>query len=337
MRKAAAAAVIVVVVGAIIVLKLGDSAPETQKPGNKGPAKAPSLNLDDYVKAKPELKTLLDGSTATAGKARAARGRARVDSAKAADTKASTPKPKSNKVATGEALVLMTRAEELLKKGERWKAHVELSRAILSAGQTMAPAIKTKLDKLSKELFFSPTPMPESTVHTVAKGEVLGKIAQKYGTTYQLLMRINNKSSDRIRIRERLKVLTGTPRVVVDKSDLALTLFMGPAYVKQYPVCIGVDNCTPADTFVVSVRQIEPTWYPPGGGMYAYGHPKNVLGTRWLGFASKPGCSGYGIHGTTDPGSVPGRKSMGCVRMLNQDVEELYDFVAKGTKVEIRE
>ena len=123
----------------------------------------------------------------------------------------------------------------------------------------------------------------------------------------------------------------------MDKSELTLTLFMGSAYVKQYPVCIGIDNCTPAGTFVVGLRQIEPTWYPPGGGMYAYGHPKNVLGTRWLGFASKPGCSGYGIHGTTNPGSVPGRKSMGCVRMLNQDVEELYDFVAKGTKVEIRE
>ena len=78
----------------------------------------------------------------------------------------------------------------------------------------------------------------------------------------------------------------------------------------------------------------NPVWYkttssgaketiPPGD-------PKNELGTRWIGF--KPA---YGIHGTIDPKSIGKAMSNGCVRMHNEDVEELYDLVVVGTPVKI--
>ena len=46
---------------------------------------------------------------------------------------------------------------------------------------------------------------------------------------------------------------------------------------------------------------------------------------------------GLGIHGTGLPESIPGRTSNGCVRLLNENVEELYGFALIGTKVVIRE
>ncbi|HHN47143.1 MAG TPA: L,D-transpeptidase, partial [Planctomycetes bacterium] len=59
-------------------------------------------------------------------------------------------------------------------------------------------------------------------------------------------------------------------------------------------------------------------------------------GTRWLGFGNSGPGKGLGIHGTTEPETVPGNVSLGCIRMLNEDVEELYDLAPIGTEVIIR-
>ena len=61
--------------------------------------------------------------------------------------------------------------------------------------------------------------------------------------------------------------------------------------------------------------------------------PENILGTRWLGI-SYPG---YGIHGTTIPESLGSQSTSGCIRMLNEEVEELYSIVPYGTEVEIKD
>ena len=59
----------------------------------------------------------------------------------------------------------------------------------------------------------------------------------------------------------------------------------------------------------------------------------NPLGTRWIGLSRK----GYGIHGTNNPRSIGRRASHGCIRMRNRDVEELFEMVAVGDRVEISE
>ena len=60
--------------------------------------------------------------------------------------------------------------------------------------------------------------------------------------------------------------------------------------------------------------------------------PKNPLGERWIGFYGE-----YGIHGTVEPESVGKRVSLGCVRMYEADVEEVFDLVVTGdSQVEVR-
>ena len=44
---------------------------------------------------------------------------------------------------------------------------------------------------------------------------------------------------------------------------------------------------------------------------------------------------GYGIHGTNRPWSIGTYASLGCVRMFNEDIEELFEIVAPGTRVVI--
>jgi lipoprotein-anchoring transpeptidase ErfK/SrfK len=63
------------------------------------------------------------------------------------------------------------------------------------------------------------------------------------------------------------------------------------------------------------------------------GGPENPLGSRALYLFTKRGDTGFRIHGTNEPESIGSAASSGCIRMLNEEVEELYDSVPIGTKV----
>lgn len=197
--------------------------------------------------------------------------------------------------------------------------------------------IKELLDKLNEELIFSPLPTSDATLYTVQPGDVLAKVAKKFATNYELIMRINGKPTARLNIGEKLKILTGKTKILVNKSDFTLTLLLNDCYVRQYRICIGKDNKTPVGVFEVKNKMKEPTWYSPEGGVFPYGHKENILGTRWIGLKDKPNLYGYGIHGTTKPETIGTASSNGCVRMVNNDVEELYDFVTLDTEIVIQE
>ena len=67
------------------------------------------------------------------------------------------------------------------------------------------------------------------------------------------------------------------------------------------------------------------------GAVVSADSPENVLGTRWLGLD----VSGYGIHGTVEPQSLGKQVTQGCVRMANNEVEELYTYIPVGTEVTV--
>ena len=132
-------------------------------------------------------------------------------------------------------------------------------------------------------------------------------------------------------------MLPGECVLKVDREKLIATLYIDSVYIKRYPVGIGPGNSTPKGSFVVENKLINPDWYYDGKKV-PYGDPKNILGTRWMGMANTASGAtgaGLGVHGTAFPESVPGRESKGCVRMRNEDVEELYDFMPQGGKVVI--
>lgn len=196
--------------------------------------------------------------------------------------------------------------------------------------------IKNKLDALNEELVFSKMPSPDAVFYEVKPGDSLAKIAKKFDTSYEFIMRINKKPRTLIKVGERLKILNGNLSLLVDKSDYTLTVLLNDHFIKQYSIGIGKSNKTPVGEFVIDNKLINPTWYSPDG-VYEYGDPKNVLGTRWIGFEDKDGFYGYGIHGTTDPDSIGKDMSNGCIRLRNEEVEELFDFVKPKTRVIMQE
>lgn len=110
-----------------------------------------------------------------------------------------------------------------------------------------------------------------------------------------------------------------------------LTLFSGEVPVKTYPIAVG-KPASPSriGTCEVVGKAEYPTWYPPDGRPPVPPGPDNPISCRWLGLS----WSGYGIHGTNNPSSIGKAVTLGCIRMHDKDVMELFDIVPVGAKVE---
>lgn len=122
----------------------------------------------------------------------------------------------------------------------------------------------------------------------------------------------------------------------IDRAHNALHLFRDGKLLKAYRVATGRGNLTPVGRFEVVLKAHNPAWKTPEGKIIPGNTPANPLGSRWLGLSAgaEPGLI-YGIHGTNEPFSIGAPASSGCVRMLNPQVEELFELVAPGTPVEI--
>ncbi|HYX79741.1 MAG TPA: L,D-transpeptidase, partial [Actinomycetota bacterium] len=128
--------------------------------------------------------------------------------------------------------------------------------------------------------------------------------------------------------------------IVVDLSDLSLTLYDGFQAEKEYPVATAAPGyITPVGTWKVINKVENPTWYNPAPDTWGAGEPLvippgpgNPLGTRAL-YLNAPGIR---IHGTYSSDSIGTHASHGCIRMYISDSEELYPLVPIGTTVLIK-
>ena len=86
--------------------------------------------------------------------------------------------------------------------------------------------------------------------------------------------------------------------------------------------------------YEVGELQENPMWFPIGQPPVPYGDPRNPLGTRWIGWVPvQGGKSGLGFHGTNEPATIGAAGSDGCVRLRNEDVEQLYKILPRGCRI----
>lgn len=201
--------------------------------------------------------------------------------------------------------------------------------------------VRNLLVKINQSLFFSREKSPDSIIYKIQPGDSLSKIAtRQQGKDFyfaNLIQQINDiRDPKRIRAGKTLKIPRGRFSALVQKRPHRLIVLLNGHYIKEYPVGIGAPGSpTPEQTFTIATKQPKPTWYAPDGNVYKYGHPKNVLGTRWLGFKEKGEYQSYGLHGTDEPESIGKDVSNGCIRMHNRDVEEVFAMLMNGDTVEI--
>ena len=191
-------------------------------------------------------------------------------------------------------------------------------------------AVQKELEDLNLKIIHTSTETPHAVTYVVQNADTLGKIARKHKTTVDLIKKRNGFRSDLIHIGQKLSIWKGKFNIFVDKSQNILILKNDNETIKVYKVSTGFGGSTPVGEFTIVNKLLDPVWFHHGVAVPA-GSPDNFLGTRWMGF-DKPA---FGIHGTHEPELIGKQVSAGCVRMRNEDVEELYGLIPAGTKVVI--
>jgi lipoprotein-anchoring transpeptidase ErfK/SrfK len=129
--------------------------------------------------------------------------------------------------------------------------------------------------------------------------------------------------------------------ILVRTAERKLYYILPGGEAIQYSVGVGREGFTWSGVNKVSGKAEWPDWRPPQemiareaakGHMipdYLPGGPENPLGAR----AIYIGATQFRIHGTTQPWSIGQAVSSGCIRMMNEEVIDLYERVAVGATV----
>ncbi len=128
------------------------------------------------------------------------------------------------------------------------------------------------------------------------------------------------------------------PTIVVWVDRNQLELYDGFHVERRYAVATAKPGyVTPTGVWTIWDKRENPTWYNPaldswGADLPAVvpGGPGNPMGTRAI-YIDAPGL--IRIHGTTDPSSIGRYASHGCIRMHNEDVEDLFERIPVGAHV----
>jgi lipoprotein-anchoring transpeptidase ErfK/SrfK len=125
--------------------------------------------------------------------------------------------------------------------------------------------------------------------------------------------------------------------IIVDTQSHFLYFLLGDGEAIRYGIGVARDGFEWAGTHRISNKREWPGWTPPaemrkrvpGLPTYMPGGINNPLGARALYIGSTL----YRIHGTNEPGSIGRDVSSGCIRLVNDDVIDLYNRVKVGAKV----
>lgn len=187
---------------------------------------------------------------------------------------------------------------------------------------------------------------PFIRIHAVQPGESLAKIVRSQGVACEtlLLKRMNGiRDERRIQIGQKLRVPKGAFHAEVIKSEYRFNLYLDAGGGSSERVMVASLRCglgesggTPTGLFRVRPKSklIDPEWtHPKTGEYYASHDPKNPIGEHWIGIVGveegNKDLLGYGIHGTVEPDSIGQDRSLGCVRMLADDVAFVYECLVE--------
>ncbi len=132
------------------------------------------------------------------------------------------------------------------------------------------------------------------------------------------------------------RVSPGT--IVIKTGERRLYYVRGDGTALRYRVAVGKPGKQWFGEAQIDGKYVKPAWSPPEEvkrdnprlpDVIPGGAPNNPMGARALTL----NLDEYAIHGTNRPSSIGTYASYGCIRMLNEDIVDLYDQVSVGTRV----
>jgi LysM repeat protein len=263
----------------------------------------------------------------------------------------SSPKPaQAQPTVYSGAVPTLAQAKAKQDAGQLLASRNDYNAALVSG--TLSPSdtkiAKGALMEINKTIVFSPRRFADDVwagSYVVKPGDHLQKIAGKHDVTWEFLCRINGMSDPRkLRAGQTLKLIKGPFHATVSKSAFMMDVYLGAPggpgslYVTSFPVGLGTDDSTPTGTWEIKPQSKlrNPTYYNPkeeGDRIVAADDPKNPLGEFWMGLVGTDGHAvgkeSYGIHGTIEPDSIGKMASLGCIRLLNEDVGQVFDMMVE--------
>jgi lipoprotein-anchoring transpeptidase ErfK/SrfK len=211
---------------------------------------------------------------------------------------------------------------------------------------TKGDAVEELLARIAKDVWVPPTPASmginddatDIVTHRARPGEKLD-VARATETVSQAI--VDGRSSLRLPtriVRPKLTAATMGKTIVVWVDRNKLELYDGFEVEETWDVATAKPGwTTPVGVWNIWDKRENPAWYNPaldswGAGLPAVvpGGPGNPMGTRAI-YIDAPGL--IRIHGTTDPSSVGRYASHGCIRMHNEQIEDLFERIEVGDNV----
>ena len=133
--------------------------------------------------------------------------------------------------------------------------------------------------------------------------------------------------------------------IIVDTTDKHLYFVLPEGRAVRYGIGVGREGFEWQGTARIALKREWPVWTPPPAmirrqpelAKWRGGMPirvsSNALGARAMYLFNKGGDSGYRLHGTPEWWSIGKAMSSGCIRLMNQDIIDLYDRAEVGAKV----
>ena len=151
-----------------------------------------------------------------------------------------------------------------------------------------------------------------------------------------MMMGTATPASAREVVRYNAEVQPGT--IVVKTAERKLYLVLGGGEAIRYTVAVGRPGKQWQGKAQVNGKYVQPAWTPPAEvkadnpalpDVIPGGAPNNPMGVVAMTLSGGE----YAIHGTNKPESIGKFASYGCIRMLNQDITDLFGRVDVGTQV----
>ena len=197
--------------------------------------------------------------------------------------------------------------------------------------------VANKIGEINTKIIHTLIPSQLKVKVEVTAQNLLEKIARNHRTTYQQIMKLNRiEDARRVYEGQQVWVYPGPWKIEVYKSQYKLLLFNRGKLFKVYNIGVGKHNNTPEGKFTILGKITNPIWERIGKKPIPAGDPNNELGSRWMRIVEPTNTyKGFGIHGTIAPNTIGEAVSNGCIRLLNRDVEEIYNFIPEKTQVVI--
>ncbi|HEY3662538.1 MAG TPA: LysM peptidoglycan-binding domain-containing protein [Chthoniobacterales bacterium] len=222
-------------------------------------------------------------------------------------------------------------AEKLKNEGKLTEARAALTAFIQKyPGGLHVGEAQDLLGEVNINILLSDYPAPEKEQYTVRSGDVLARVANKFKSTPELIMRTNNLSGTMLRIGQKLLISHPEFSILIQRKAKLLYLLDRDHFFKRYHF---LDEKLPANISAKTTTRVAEIMAWKNGKRIGLASPQFLNSTRWIRLAA----GGYVIYSEPDDAHQildipPPGDGLG---MAASDVEELSSLVNTKTPVTI--